>query len=131
MSVTFIRESVVSLKPFLPLLAALALSGCAIGDRSMQTPHKIQVAGDTAVVPGCPDWSDGEVNSGEGQSTNYGCATRLNLAAMIADPADLVHGQVATATDAIATVRAIKAYREQIPTGTKELEKVKASGGGQ
>jgi len=129
MSATFTRESVVSLKPFLPLLAGLALSGCAIGDRSLQTPHKIEVAGDAAVVPGCPDWGDGEINSDEGQAANFGCATRLNLAAMIADPADLLHGRVATATDTVATVRALKAYREQIPTGTKEIEKAKAGGG--
>jgi len=129
MSATFTRESVVSLKPFLPLLAGLALSGCAIGDRSLQTPHKVELAGGTAVVPGCPDWSDAELNSGEGQSTNFGCATRSNLAAMIADPADLLHGRVATTTDTIATVRALKAYRDLTATGTKDLEKTKAGGG--
>jgi len=130
MPATFTRESVVSLNTFVPLLAALALSGCAIGDRSLQTPHKIEVAGDTATVPGCPDWSDAENNADEGQSANFGCATRSNLAAMIADPADLLHGQVATTTDAVATVRALKAYRELIPTGTKEIEKTKAAGPG-
>ncbi len=119
-----------SLKSFVPLLAALALPGCAIGDRSLQTPHKIEVAGDTATVPGCPDWSDAENNADEGQSSNFGCATRSNLAAMIANPADLVHGRVATTTDTVATVRALKAYRELVPTGTKELEKTKAAGSG-
>jgi len=128
---TFIRESAVSLKAFVPLLAALALSGCALGDRSLATPHKIEVSDGAASVPNCPDWSDSEANVGDGQSANFGCATRSNLAAMIANPDDLLRGQVATQTDAVATARAMKAYRELIPTGTKEVEKVKAAGGSQ
>jgi type IV pilus biogenesis protein CpaD/CtpE len=49
---------------------------------------------------------------------------------MIADPNDLVRGQVSTETDSVATVRAMKTYRELIPTGTKEVEKTKAAGPG-
>lgn len=132
MPATFTRESVVSLKAFVPLLAALALAGCQTGDRGLETAHKIQVNGGVANVPDCPDWSDAapEAAPGEGQSRNFGCATRSNLAAMIADPNDLLHGQAATTTDTVATVRALKAYRELIPTGVKELEKTKAAGGG-
>jgi pilus assembly protein CpaD len=126
----FIRESVVSLRPYLALCSALALSGCAIGDRGLETPHKIEVSGNVASVPGCPDWSDADLGADEGQARNFGCATRANLAAMIANPADLLHGQDATATDTVATVRALKAYRELIPTGSKELEKTKAAGPG-
>ena len=129
MPVTFTRESAVSLKTSAILLAALALSGCQIGDRRLETPHKIEVSDGVASVPNCPDWSDSTANADEGQSANFGCATRSNLAAMIANPDDLLHGQVANQTDAVATVRAMKAYRELIPTGTKDVEKVKAAGG--
>jgi hypothetical protein len=124
------KEGVVSLRVIVPLLATLSLSACAIGDRSLETPHKIQVSGGAAAVPGCPDWSDAEMNAGEGQATNFGCATRSNLAAMIADPADLLHGQAAKGTDTVATIRALNVYRELIPTGTKEVEKTKAGPGG-
>ena len=49
----------------------------------------------TASVPGCPDWApeDNGVTPRQTTSTNYGCATNANLAAMIADPNDLVVGQ--------------------------------------
>ena len=126
----FRGEGAVPLKLVVPSLAALALSACAVGDRGIEPLHKIQVSGNVAHVPDCPDWSDAQINAGEAMGANFGCATHSNLALMIADPNDLVHGQVAKDSDAIATVRALKAYRELIPTGTKELDKTKAAGGG-
>jgi pilus assembly protein CpaD len=46
------------------------------------------------------------------RSPNYGCATQNNLAAMIADPHDLVAPADETAPDAAMRIRAIQAYRE-------------------
>ncbi|MHA7872139.1 MAG: CpaD family pilus assembly protein, partial [Hyphococcus sp.] len=45
------------------------------------------------------------------RSPNFGCATQNNLAAMIADPHDLVAPADETPRDAQTTVRAINAYR--------------------
>jgi pilus assembly protein CpaD len=47
----------------------------------------------SATVPHCPDWSDGnESNPNNATSRNYGCAVNSNLAAMIANPDDLIKG---------------------------------------
>ena len=72
-----------------------------------------------AEVPGCPDWSrDASVEYDANTSSNHGCATNANLAAMIANPADLVHGQSGTGVnDPVASYRAIDAYRKANPTG--------------
>lgn len=47
-----------------------------------------------ASVPGCPDWSaTSDATFGNGISPNYGCANNSNLAAMVADPEDLLQGR--------------------------------------
>lgn len=54
---------------------------------------RVVVSRAKADVPGCPDWSrssSGNYNS-DGPS-NYGCATNANIAAMVANPNDLVNG---------------------------------------
>jgi pilus assembly protein CpaD len=88
---------------------------------------RVIVSRSTASVPSCPKWTGkGGVNS---LSPNYGCATNSNLAAMIADPSDLVLGQDGSATsDAANAAKAIKVYREAAPTGQKGL--TEASSGG-
>ncbi len=81
---------------------------------------RIIVSRSTASVPGCPHWEGrGGVNS---TSPNYGCATNSNLAAMIADPSDLVLGQAGSGTgDAATAAKAIKVYRDTAPSGSKGL----------
>ena len=73
----------------------------------------------TAAVPGCPDRSrEYTPDFSASTSSNYGCATNSNLAAMIADPADLVRGVPGAPTSDPATgSRAIKALRDATPTG--------------
>lgn len=72
-----------------------------------------------AYVPGCPDWSaKSDFNPGNATSTNYGCAVNSNLAAMVADPEDLVRGQTDTgSTQSMTSNKAINAYRNAAPTG--------------
>ena len=115
----------------LPPLLGLALAGCAIGDRGLETPHQPVVGKTSASVPNCPDWSTA-ANSGamEGQSSNYGCATSSNLAAMIADPQDLLHGRADDDGAGEIATRAIKAWRETTPTAKSGLDKVSPKGGG-
>lgn len=74
---------------------------------------RVTVSRFIASVPGCPDWRDhNEADFQGGLSYDYGCATNGNLAAMIANPEDLVRGRDTT-YDRQNTVRdrAIKAYR--------------------
>jgi pilus assembly protein CpaD len=57
-----------------------------------------------ASVPGCPDWSRPSFAEFEGAgSPNYGCAMNSNLAAMVADPQDLVEGR--EHTDSFSAIR--------------------------
>ena len=91
---------------------------------------RVIVSRTTASVPGCPNWEEGEINSRTAKSPpNYGCATNSNLAAMIADPNDLVLGQQASGEDAQSAVKAIKVYRDRIPTGTEKIKSEATSGG--
>lgn len=77
----------------------------------------------SAHVPGCPEWSDPGIDSPVRTGTNYGCATNSNLAAMIADPDDLVRGRDGSGGQgsAVTAGRAIRTYRERQPTGTQPL----------
>lgn len=73
----------------------------------------------SASVPTCPNWSASlSANSTTATHSNYGCATNSNLAAMIADPADLVLGQAGSpSSDPSETTRAVEAYRKRVLTG--------------
>jgi pilus assembly protein CpaD len=83
---------------------------------------RIVVSRATAHVPGCPDWSSkSSLNYNNATSSNYGCATHSNLAAMVADPNDLIKGSTNQSIDPNAGTRAIKTYREKPQTGAGEL----------
>jgi pilus assembly protein CpaD len=77
-----------------------------------------------ASVPGCPDWSGrSDANYRNATSRNYGCATSSNLAAMIANKEDLIHGQDGTGNTVVATnAKAIEAFRSKAPTGAASLK---------
>ncbi|SFO09804.1 CpaD family pilus assembly protein [Sphingomonas sp. OK281] len=76
-----------------------------------------------ADVPHCPDWSrDSSHDFSENTSSDYGCAINRNLAAMVANPADLVRGAPGIeTTDAALSYKAIEAYRKKAPTGAAGL----------
>ena len=75
----------------------------------------------TASVPNCPNWNGPSGLSAT--SPNYGCAINSNLAAMVADPNDLVLGQPGSGTaDPATATRAIRSYRDAPPTGTRGLD---------
>lgn len=58
---------------------------------------RIVVTRSTASVPNCPNWTKTtEANYNSSNHPNYGCATNSNLAAMVADPEDLVRGREST-----------------------------------
>ena len=85
---------------------------------------RIVVSRAIASVPGCPDWKDKfEADLQGGLSYNYGCATNGNLAAMVANPEDLVQGRETRSDLRTATSnRAIKAYNTAPPTGAGGLK---------
>jgi pilus assembly protein CpaD len=83
----------------------------------------------TASVPNCPDYS--RVYSpdySQSTSSNYGCATNSNLAAMVADPSDLVRGAAGSpVSDPMTGAKAINALRGAKPSGAGGT--VKTDGG--
>lgn len=98
----------------LPLL----ISGCMDQNYGLESQHKPIVADGRAYVRGCPDWRSQDADSAAMTDSNYGCATNANLAAMIADPQDLVRGKAAALGDSsdVAT-KAITGWRSPATTG--------------
>ena len=75
---------------------------------------RVVVTRTTASVPGCPDFSHRSHTDFQARtSANYGCGTNSTLAAMIADPEDLVRGQNADEEDQARASKAIRAYRDK------------------
>jgi len=85
---------------------------------------RVVVSRMTASVPSCPDWSDAaRVTGTTTTQSNYGCAVNSNLAAMIADPADLVLGQAGSpAGDSREIPRSVRTYRSRGQTGTEGIK---------
>jgi pilus assembly protein CpaD len=76
----------------------------------------------SASVPECPAWLDPGIESPTRTGSNYGCAINSNLAAMIANPDDLIRGREASGNGNARTAgRAIRVYREGQPTGHQAL----------
>lgn len=75
---------------------------------------RIVVSRARASVPNCPDWSvASQPNYNNRSSSNYGCADSINLAAMVANPQDLVHGRAGPASsDGSTGAKAVLMYRD-------------------
>jgi pilus assembly protein CpaD len=93
---------------------------------------RIVVTRSSAHVAGCPDWSaKSDMNYTNATSPNYGCAVNGNMAAMIANPEDLISGQKGTGeTVVMSSSKAINSYREQAPTGQGGLTASSTGTGG-
>lgn len=83
-----------------------------------------------ASVPGCPNYSRmGGTEFSASTSSNFGCASNANLAAMVARPEDLVRGQSGeAAVDPLTSSKAVDTLRRQTPSGSGGL-KSPGSGG--
>ena len=92
---------------------------------------RVVVARRRAEVPGCPNWSrPASPDFANRSMSNYGCSVNSNIAAMIANPEDLLHGREgAPVTDTWTASRAIEMYRSKPPTGSGGLQDVTPKGG--
>jgi pilus assembly protein CpaD len=90
---------------------------------------RVVVSRSTAAVPNCPDWGIGNTPTHNNTTmSDYGCATATNMSAMLANPQDLVgdpHGY--RTSDAMISVKAIKAYRDASTTGANNTLKNESS----
>lgn len=86
----------------------------------------------TASVPNCPDHSRVyQPDFSASTTSNFGCAINSNLAAMVADPADLVRGASgSTVADPMTGGKAIRALRGATPTGSGGTNVKSDSAGG-
>ncbi|WP_033919645.1 CpaD family pilus assembly lipoprotein [Sphingomonas sp. 37zxx] len=84
-----------------------------------------------ATVPSCPDYSRmAEPNYGAHTSSNFGCGINSNLAAMVAQPEDLVRGRRgADVTDLVTATKPIQALRERKVEAGAALPAAAAGGG--
>lgn len=90
---------------------------------------RVVVSRASATVPDCPNWDrPSQPEFLASTMSNHGCATNGNLAAMIANPEDLVRGRVGGATDGTTAAKALTTYRTRPPTGAGAL-KAESSGG--
>ena len=87
---------------------------------------RVIVSRTRASVPNCPNWSlPAQPNDQNRTMSNFGCAVNSNLAAMVANPQDLVHGREGTGLgDSQTSSKAIGVYRKAEPTGTKGLQDI-------
>ena len=90
---------------------------------------RIVVSRRRAEVPGCPNWSlPSQPNFDNRNMSNYGCAVNSDLAAMVANPEDLVHGRDAGMGDPREASKAVILYRSQPPSGSKGLQSISTKG---
>ena len=91
---------------------------------------RVVVSRRRAVVPGCPDWSvPSQPNYDNRNMSNYGCGVNSNLAAMVANPEDLIRGHEGTGVgDSTTSAKAVLFYRSTPPSGTKGLQSISTKG---
>jgi len=92
---------------------------------------RVVITRSSAAVPGCPDWSaKSDMNYNNAASPNFGCGVNSNLAAMVADPQDLLEGKKGSGETVIATSnKAIATLREAEPSGAGGLMDAGTGGG--
>ncbi|NVD45461.1 CpaD family pilus assembly protein [Qipengyuania atrilutea] len=92
---------------------------------------RIVVTRSDASVPNCPNWSvKTDLNYTNGVHPNFGCAVNSNIAAMIANPEDLIAGQEGSGeTILTGQTRAIDSYRSSTPSGSGGLGGSATQGG--
>ncbi len=111
----------------------LLADGAPVTDGYVQPgTARVVITRSTASVPNCPNWDrKSDSNYANATAPGYGCATNGNLAAMVANPEDLIAGQAATGeTVVMSSNKAIETYRKKAPTGEGELKAANPNSGG-
>jgi pilus assembly protein CpaD len=87
---------------------------------------RVVVARARASVPGCPNWSvASQPNFENATMSNFGCGVSSNIAAMVANPEDLIHGREGSGVgDTLTATKAVNSYRRAAPTGEKGLKEI-------
>jgi pilus assembly protein CpaD len=93
---------------------------------------RVVVSRRRAEVPGCPNWGrPSSPNWDNRMMPSFGCGVNSNIAMMVANPEDLIHGREGAATgDVDAASKAVLFYRSTPPSGSKGLTDVSTKSGG-
>lgn len=119
-----------------PLVARYGLllsDGAPVTAGALPPGHvRVVVSRSVASVPGCPDFSAASQPNFTGSaSSNFGCGINSTIAAMVADPEDLLRGQRGRGDTADTATKAIKVWRDAVPTSQNGLKIESTKGGGQ
>ncbi len=80
-----------------------------------------------AEVPPCGDWSTNlAISASNTRPPNFGCATQHNIAAMVADPRDLVAPDTSGQADAQRRLTILERYRAGEPTPAQRTDQQSA-----
>ena len=92
---------------------------------------RVVVSRTRAEIPNCPDWSvPSNPNYNNRTMSNHGCAINSNLAIMVANPQDLIHGREGNPyVDADAATRGVGVYYSTQPTGKQGLKEISTKEG--
>ncbi|HMI40476.1 MAG TPA: CpaD family pilus assembly protein [Sphingomicrobium sp.] len=87
---------------------------------------RVVVTRTRAAVPNCPNWSEpSQPNFANHSMSNLGCAVNSNLASMVANPEDLIHGRDDSGVgDTRTSTKAVQSYRNATPTGQGGLKDI-------
>jgi len=92
---------------------------------------RVVVSRARASVPNCPNWAvPSQPNLQNASMSNFGCGVNANLAAMVANPEDFVHGQEGSGVgDTQTATKAVQSYRKATPTGAQGLKDINTKKG--
>ena len=87
---------------------------------------RVVVSRARASVPNCPNWSEpSQPNYANRSLSNLGCAVNSNMAAMVANPEDLIYGREGSGVgDPRTSSKAVQSYRSAVPTGQDGLKDI-------
>lgn len=93
-----------------------------VSEPGAAAPIRVTFLATTAATEPCGTWPEDVLARSEENKNyhNFGCATQNNLAAQIANPADLIMPRGMTPIDAARRTTAIEAYREQGSDGPSD-----------
>ena len=87
---------------------------------------RVVVSRRRAQVPHCPNWSlPSQPNYDNRNMSNFGCGVNTNIAAMVANPEDLIHGREGLGVGDVNTgAKAVLFYRSAPPSGAQGLKDI-------
>ena len=82
----------------------------------------LEIERGVAIAPPCPDWSKPPIDYSAQVSSNFGCANAANLAAMVADPADLLHAQPNARAEGSMAAGAVQSFHDHQAFGPPQSQ---------